>query len=149
MNEDQQTPTPEEIHSLSVSKGWWEDKRNLFGMDILGASELCEALEEYRNQKEGWEERFYTELADFYIRMVDQEEAEEECLIEYKEYSSVKKDSPISIKLGVVLNMLFKRGPMSIDTMFRLFDKEKILEAVIKKHEYNKTRPYRHGGKAC
>ena len=65
----------------AVEHGWWEEKRHYLEMDALGVSELSEAFEEYRNQKEGWEERFYTELADFYIRGMDEHIAKKNDLI--------------------------------------------------------------------
>ena len=40
------------------------------------------------------------------------------------------------------------------DTVIRIFDMSAYLDidieaAIIAKHEYNKSRPYRHGGKKC
>ena len=45
-------------------------------------------------------------------------------------------------------------GEELADTIIRIFDFCEgmgidIVGEVIKKHHYNKTRPYRHGGKAC
>ena len=137
-------PTPEEIHELSKSKGWWESSRSEIELDALAHSELSEALEEFRNQKEGWEERLYIELADFYIRTIDQIEAKSENLIR-NEY-----DGTIPQRIGWLHESIILEKPeQRIVELFELFDNEKLNEAIAKKHECNKTRPYKHGGKAC
>ena len=140
-------PTPEEIHRNAVEHGWWEGPRHFLEMDALGISELSEAFEEYRNQKEGWEDRFYTELADFYIRGMDEHEAEKEGLIFN---DAVENDLKIQHKIALLQASVSEHSTYeTIPLLFNYFNKEKIIEAVIKKHEYNKTRPYRHGNKKC
>lgn len=112
-------PSPEEIHALAVSKGWYDcvdvDHPERLSPDFFPAklalvhSELSEALEAYR--KHGLPLPWYEpnmgegsipeELADAVIRIMD------------------------------------LAGLLHID-----------LEAVIlPKHAYNQKRPYRHGGK--
>lgn len=141
-------PTPEEIHKNAVEHGWWERPRNIFEMLALSTSEGSEALEEYRNQKEGWEDRFYIELADKYIRLKDQKQAEDEGLVSFE--TKDKKDLTVPEKIGIIQASIFRLSiNETIELIETLFDKEKLYNAIVKKHEYNKTRPYKHGGKAC
>lgn len=104
----------QEIHALSIEKGWWENWTNPFDRFPLAIalihSELSEALEEYRNERgpteiyyreDGKPEGIPVELADAVIRIRDTAES-----------------------LGIDLE-----------------------EAISIKHEFNKTRPYKHGGK--
>jgi NTP pyrophosphatase (non-canonical NTP hydrolase) len=96
--------SPEEIHSLAVEKGWWDQDRPIPELLCLLHSEISEALEAYRNKiPEGESGCLSEELSDLVIRIWDM------C------------------------------GALGID----------ISESVEKKHKYNMTRPYRHGGKTC
>ncbi len=100
----------EEIHSLAVEKGWWENaERNIIPEKLaLIHSEISEALEAYRigemetyHDTNGKPEGFGVELADAIIRIYD-----------------------LAGWLGYDLDEL-------VDT----------------KHQYNRARSYRHGGK--
>jgi NTP pyrophosphatase (non-canonical NTP hydrolase) len=112
----------EQIHKNAVEHGWWEDKRSFGDIIALCHSELSEALEEYRAGK-GPTETYY----------IDKTTGEQVCGIK-----EGMKPEGIAIELA--------------DCIIRILDfcgKEEIdIEAAIRiKHEYNKTRPYRHGGK--
>ena len=96
-----------EVHENAVAHGWWDEEKSLCEIIALCHSELSEALEEYRNNKnflyyvDGRPEGVAVEIADCIIRIFDW------C------------------------------GKEGID----------IEEIIKRKHEYNKNRPYRHGGK--
>ena len=92
------------IHTLAVSKGWYDGPRGVPELLCLIHSEVSEALEAYRDSPEDHlSSLFSEELADIFIRLAD--------MAEYLE-----------------------------------IDLEK---AIIEKHEYNKTRTFRHGNKRC
>ena len=125
-----------EVHHNAVEHGWWEEPRSFGEIIALCHSELSEALEEYRSGKPMV---YYDCRADEY---------DEDCICEPGDtgcgYSSVgcteKSEKPEGIAVELV------------DCIIRILDycgKEKIdIESVLRlKHEYNKTRPYKHGGK--
>lgn len=118
-----------EIHENSVAHGWWEEDRGLPEVIALCHSELSEALEEYRRGR-----------PMVYALVI---EGPEEITPRYETdiqlFANLKPE-------GIAVEM--------IDCMIRILDwcaKEGVdVEAVLKaKHEYNKTRPYKHGGKKC
>lgn len=100
-----------EIHENAIKHGWHDEERSFGEFCSLLHSEISEAFEEHRNNREPREiyfngdkpEGIPIELADLAIRLFDTVE-----------------------KLGI--------------------DIEK---AIALKHEFNKTRTYRHGGKRC
>lgn len=111
----------DEIHQNAVEHGWWQQER-LFGEIIaLCHSELSEALEEYRAGHAPNE---------IYYRANDG--------VTYKENNGRRKPEGIPIELAdCIIRILDYCGKVGID----------IEEAIRIKHEYNKTRPHRHGGK--
>lgn len=66
-----------QIHETATARGFWEEERNLGEMLMLVVSELAEALEEHRDNKdilyfvEGKPEGTVVELADAVIRCLD------------------------------------------------------------------------------
>ncbi|MCL2703870.1 MAG: hypothetical protein FWE91_09725 [Defluviitaleaceae bacterium] len=117
------------IHALAVNKGWWEDDRPLPEILMLCVSELSEALEEYRNKS-----------PDIYCDEYDEDHCDP-CL-KHRPACACNGHKP----QGVAVELA--------DCIIRILDfcgrKEIDIEAAINaKHEYNKTRPYRHGGKKC
>ena len=125
-----------EIHANAVAHGWWESERELPEILMLIVSELSESLEEYRAGRS----------MVWHACMFDGEPCSEddikcrywvngECSAGYCE----QKPEGIAVEV--------------IDALIRILDwcgKEGLdVEALVKeKHEYNKTRPYKHG-KIC
>ncbi len=107
----------DDIHANAVQHGWWENERSFGELMALIHSEVSEALEEYRNGKQP------TEIYFKPGRVSDTQ--------------SLKPEG-IPIELAdVVIRIMDLCGRYGID-----------LEAAIEqKHAYNKTRPYKHGGK--
>lgn len=116
-----------EIHQNAVNHGWWDDERSFGDIIALCHSELSEALEEYR--------------AGNRIRK------DQPTPMVYYSGGGYVADKPTKCCTkpeGVAIEM--------IDCLIRILDwcgRNGIdVEALIKeKHEYNVTRPYKHGGK--
>jgi NTP pyrophosphatase (non-canonical NTP hydrolase) len=110
-----------EAHENAVEHGWWEGERNVGMLIALMHSELSEALEEYRSDADP-KAIYYS--GGGYIAPQPTECA--------------KKPEGIPIELADVCIRIFDFcGAYDIDL-------EKAIEI---KMAYNKTRPYRHGGK--
>lgn len=112
-----------EAHENAVAHGWWEGKKSFGELIALCHSELSEALEEYR-AGEHWNIIYYS----------DKQGAKYGCDDPFEPL----KPEGIPIELADVLIRIFDMcGYYGID----------LDEAVRIKMNYNKTRPYRHGGK--
>lgn len=111
-----------EVHQNAVEHGWWEDERSFGEIIALCHSELSEALEEHRNGYDPTE--IYYSCGH---------------LKALKPTVACTKPEGIPIELAdCIIRILDYCGKENID-----------IEAALKiKHEYNKSRPYRHGGKA-
>lgn len=128
-----------EVHENAVSHGWW-DKEPSFGEIIaLCHSELSEALEEYRAGRTPTKIHFTgskcKESGGFCVP-----DAQDECPNNPQECGAYKIGKPEGIDIELadcILRILDYCGHAGID----------IDEAIALKHEYNKTRPYKHGGK--
>lgn len=108
-----------ECHEIAKSKGWWEQPRTFGDQLALIHSELSEALEEFRKITD---EPGTPGLADTYFYM-----------------AQPNKPEGVPSELADVLIRIFDTcGYYGIDL-------ENALEAKI---AYNRTRSYRHGGKA-
>lgn len=116
-----------EIHQNAKDHGWWDEPRSFGDIIALCHSELSEALEEYRGDKP----MVYRECDGHVCDISDCTDCD--CINE-------RHDKPE----GVAVEM--------IDCLIRILDwcgRENIdVGALLRlKHEYNKTRPYKHGGK--
>lgn len=126
-----------EIHENAVAHGWWDEDRGFPEIVALCHSELSEALEEYRNNRSLEYRRC---PYDFDVCCTDTTNCERLRNCGGAEKFLFNKPEGIAVEM--------------IDCMIRILDwcaKEGVdVEAVLKaKHEYNKTRPYKHGGKRC
>lgn len=120
-----------EIHENADAKGWWETERSFGEIIALCHSELSEALEEYRNQKPPVyvvrDTSAYPQIENYY-----------QDITEIDDFRADEKPEGTAVELAdCIIRILDYCGKTEID-----------IEKIIKlKHEYNKTRPYRHGGK--
>lgn len=121
----------DEVHAVAVEHGWWETPPSFGEIIALCHSELSEAMEEYRDGKP--------------MVYCDAYKGNAECngLLDCSgvECFSVfrgRKPEGIATELAdCIIRILDYCGHEGID-----------IDATVRiKHEYNKTRPYRHGGK--
>lgn len=118
----------DEIHKNAVEHGWWDEPRTFGEIIALFHSELSEALEEYRKGQKPHE---------IYANYVGEKNVYK---LEYGDVIQTAGYKPEGIPIELadcIIRILDYCGKEGID----------IEEAVRIKHEYNKTRPYRHGGK--
>lgn len=115
-----------EVGENAVTHGWWEQERSFGELIALCHSELSEALEEYRKGKQP------TEI--YYSCNVTCDEWS------WKECKECKHGKPEGIPSELA------------DVVIRIFDmchyyEIDIESIIVEKHEFNKSRPYKHGGK--
>lgn len=131
-----------EVHKNAVEHGWWEGERTFPEIVALIHSEVSEALEEYRDGKPllyfpcnaGGVCCEEDGSAHCGSRPYDPENPNARCS------AQSKKPEGIAAELAdVIIRVLDYCAYAGIDI-------ENVLEV---KHEYNKSRPYRHGGKKC
>ena len=128
----------EQIHTNAVEHGWWDEERSFGEIVALCHSELSEALEEYRAGRDMvW---YACEECKDDPHPCDPQD-EYECRAFGFEAGCVHRGRKPE---GIAAEM--------IDCLIRILDwcgKEgvDVDELLAEKHAYNKTRPYRHGGK--
>lgn len=109
-----------QCYAIAKSKGWWEESVTFGDKIALMHTELSEAFEEFRNGHH---------LHEIYHNQIMSEEGEQ--------YAHAKPEG-VPIELADVIIRIFDLcGHYHID----------IEEAIMIKMAYNKTRPYKHGGK--
>ncbi len=124
-----------EIHENAVAHGWWDEQRSFGEIVALCHSELSEALEEYRSGQPN-------------VYAVCGEDHTPCGGIECDHWEAFNG----SCKQGVLIDKPEGIAVEMADCIIRILDwcgKEGIdMDRMISlKHEYNKSRPYRHGGK--
>ena len=124
-----------EIHENAKAHGWWESDRELPEILMLIVSELSEALEEYRAGRP----------MVWHKCMWDGKECSDETYCKHRDGDTCNTGDLHDKPEGIAVEV--------IDALIRILDwcgKEGLdVEALVKeKHEYNKTRPYKHG-KRC
>ena len=119
----------EAVHENAKAHGWWDGEERTFGELIaLCHSELSEALEEYRNNVPE-KDLHRSKYAKYYSGGGYVASDVTECS---------KKPEGIPIELAdVVIRIMDMCEHYGID----------LEAAILEKHKYNQTRPYKHGGK--
>lgn len=126
------TEFSKEVHQNAVNHGWWETEPTFGEIIALCHSELSEALQDYR----AWADldRVYYDLSGCGDRTL------EKCADCYQSHIKCAKAKPYgpAVELAdCILRILDICGRYDID----------IETVLMKKHEHNKTRSYRHGEK--
>ena len=131
-----------EVHENAVAHGWWDEERSFGDIIALCHSELSEALEEYRDGKPSvWFACIPTDIFAGCKNMTHCKSPKGNlgCTkinpgCQYQD----RKPEGIAVELAdCIIRILDYCGKEGID-----------IDAIIRaKHEYNKTRPYKHGGK--
>lgn len=115
-----------EVGENAIAHGWWEQERSFGELIALCHSELSEALEEYRKGNKP---------TDTYYICTSKEKID--CDIRCFNCKHGKPEGIPSELADVIIRIFDMCHHYGID----------IEKALIEKHEYNKTRPYKHGGK--
>ncbi len=140
----------EEAHQNAINQGWWDNPKSFGETIALIHSELSEALEEHRNHRKPTE-TYYSGKAT--QKLQDGTITNE--IIAY--YGTPEGRCILPDNLGFDKDVIETKKPEGIpselaDVVIRVFDMCGYygidLEAAIKeKMAYNKTRPFKHGGK--
>ncbi|MFU0828612.1 MAG: Nucleotide pyrophosphohydrolase [Lachnoclostridium sp.] len=114
-----------EVGKNADAHGWWDEERTFGELIALCHSELSEALEEYRKGKKP-NETYYS--------------AKEHGMTVISKTKQPGYDKPEGIPselADVIIRICDMCHHYGID----------LKKALLEKHEYNKSRPYKHGGK--
>ena len=124
-----------EIHKNAMDHGWWEENRSFPEIVALCHSELSEALEEYRNG------RPMVYCVNSVCEILRSRGTSEDICCNVCGFRDGKtKPEGIATEMAdCIIRILDWAGAERID-----------MDAIIRaKMDYNKTRPYKHGGKVC
>ena len=149
-----------DIHLNACDHGWWETERPVPEILCLIHSEVSEAFEAFENKDD---ENFAEEIADIAIRLADSAEGYNIDLIDTirLDLSESVTESLCNINLAVskALEAFRNHDKDDFEAKFKyifsvlagvaLEYKIDLESEILKKHEINKTRSYKHGGKKC
>lgn len=116
-----------EVHDNAVAHGWWDEPKTFGEIIALIHSEVSEALEEYRNKREPDETHYKCTMGSL---VCTGNNKCGEC--EYRKPEGIPSEFA-----DIIIRILDAAEHYDID----------LEKAITEKHEYNKTRPYKHGGK--
>lgn len=120
-----------DIHKTAVEHGWYEAKPPIPQSLMLMVCELAEAMEEYRS---GTPTQYVVRETSTFV----QYESCPATITDPADWKPGEKPEGIGTELAdCIIRILDTCADMGID----------IGTLIVKKHEYNKTRPYKHGGK--
>lgn len=121
-----------DIHQVAVAHGWWDTPPSFPEVIALCHSELSEALEQYRNGEDPQVVNYHFDRCGDVTK-----DACAGCFGGAPKCGLAKPDG-VPIELAdAIIRILDFCGYAGID----------IDAAIREKHEHNKTRPHRHGGK--
>ena len=116
-----------DIHNNAIAHGWYDEQRSFGGLIALCHTELSEAFEEYRKGYKT-DEVYGKGYPEAKMSVAKFEET----------YTDRVKPEGVLFELADVVIRIFDMcGYYGID----------IEKAIQIKHKFNKTRPYKHGGK--
>ena len=124
-----------EIHENAVAHGWWEDERSFAEIVALCHTELSEALEEERDgHPNAWYKCMKNPTPSAHNCDVCPFDGEGGCL---QPEIELKPEGRAVELIDCIIRILDWMGheQVDVDMLMR------------RKMDYNKTRPYRHGGK--
>ena len=160
------TELQKEAHAIAKSKGWWDEERTFGDLIAEVHSELSEALEAYRlHELETWPSQVGEiplgvpyELADVVIRVAD--------MAEWYQWNldHVRPFAYGGLSFGERITECHQQLSLAYgEARFRVVHIKNLLggvygmaahygidldAAIEAKMAYNRSRPYRHGGKA-
>jgi len=121
----------EEIHLNAVDHGWWDEERSFGDIIALCHSELSEALEEYRTGRSLF---WYKTPNPVSAAMGN---ADYDIMHDPNCWKGEKPEGVAIEMIDCLIRILDWCGQKGVDIDTLLYIK----------HTYNKSRPYRHGGK--
>ncbi len=133
------TVTAKAIHENAKAKGWWENSNRNFGEALaLIHSEVSEALEAWRDGDD------MTDIHMQYPESIELQNVDGETLAIFPNEVDTEASRPAPKPVGVASELA--------DVVIRIFDLAigfniPIVDAILEKHNYNQTRPFRHGNK--